>query len=585
MFLLNPSRYHRKHNDPQSEALARKTIEFFEKKGLEKIKEEEGREGWYQDFLDFNQKEGLFSTHLTPSGYGRSDARWDMWRISHINEILGFYGMAYWYAWQVSILGLGPVWMSRNEELKKRVAGWLADGGLFGFGLSEKAHGADIYSTDMILDPLPGGKWSASGSKYYIGNGNVAALLSTFGKFKDSGEYVFFGVKTDHAAYHLAKKIRTSGARSAYVAAYDLNRYPVTEADILSKGQEAWDSALNTVNVGKFQLGFCSIGISTHAFYEALDHASGRTLYGMKVTDFPHVRRTFVEAYARLVAMKLYGLRATDYLRSASENDRRYLMFNPIMKMKVTSQGEKVVGLLHEIIAAKGFEQDTYFETAIRDIGALPKLEGTTHVNMALVIKFTKNYFFGKGSLPEIPRRDDVADDTYLFRQKAGGLQDVQFGDYRKAFEGWSQIRNLSLFQTQIEALRKMLMQAPPTKEQAGNVDFMLASGELLTLVAYSQLVLESAKLERRSPQSGASSSNTAVDDAVLEQIFAFVVRDFAGYALAIRQLYDVTPDQGRILDEMISVRPVQDSTSLAGVWDRHVSSLRGVYPTGLGQS
>ncbi|MEK7689450.1 MAG: acyl-CoA dehydrogenase, partial [Bdellovibrionota bacterium] len=264
---------------------------------------------------------------------------------------------------------------------------------------------------------------------------------------------------------------------------------------------------------------------------------------------------------------------------------RRYLMFNPIMKMKVTSQGEKVVGLLHEIIAAKGFEQDTYFETAIRDIGALPKLEGTTHVNMALVIKFTKNYFFGKGSLPEIPRRDDVADDTYLFRQKAGGLQDVQFGDYRKAFEGWSQIRNLSLFQTQIEALRKMLMQAPPTKEQAGNVDFMLASGELLTLVAYSQLVLESAKLERRSPQSGASSSNTAVDDAVLEQIFAFVVRDFAGYALAIRQLYDVTPDQGRILDEMISVRPVQDSTSLAGVWDRHVSSLRGVYPTGLGQS
>ena len=26
-----------------------------------------------------------------------------------------FYGLGYWYTWQVSILGLGPVWMSGNE--------------------------------------------------------------------------------------------------------------------------------------------------------------------------------------------------------------------------------------------------------------------------------------------------------------------------------------------------------------------------------------------------------------------------------------------------------------------------------------
>ena len=52
--------------------------------------------------------------------------------------------------------------------------------------------------------------------------------------------------------------------------------------------------------------------------------------------------------------------------------------------------------MLHDIIAAKGFEQDTYFEMAIRDIGMLPKLEGTTHVNMVLIIKFIKNYFFDK---------------------------------------------------------------------------------------------------------------------------------------------------------------------------------------------
>ena len=50
-----------------------------------------------------------------------------------------------------------------------------------------------------------------------------------------------------------------------FVSEYRLNDYPITKDDILSIGQKAWDSALNTVNVGKYELGFASIGICTHA--------------------------------------------------------------------------------------------------------------------------------------------------------------------------------------------------------------------------------------------------------------------------------------------------------------------------------
>ena len=113
--------------------------------------------------------------------------------------------------------------------------------------------------------------------------------------------------------------------------------------------------------------------------------------------------------------MKLFALRAADYMRSASDDDRRYLLFNPVVKMKVTGQGEKVVGLLHEIIAAKGYEQDTYFEMAIRDIGMLPKLEGTEHVNMALIIKFVRNYFFGPVDYSDVAQSFVQADDSLLF--------------------------------------------------------------------------------------------------------------------------------------------------------------------------
>ena len=69
---------------------------------------------------------------------GRPDARWDTWRICEFAEILGFYGLQYWYTWQVSVLGLGPIWMSDNEALRSARAQALEDGGIFAFGLSEK---------------------------------------------------------------------------------------------------------------------------------------------------------------------------------------------------------------------------------------------------------------------------------------------------------------------------------------------------------------------------------------------------------------------------------------------------------------
>src|SRR5512136_1036056 len=225
-------------------------------------------------------------------------------------------------------------------------------------------------------------------------------MVSTLGKVRDgSDDYCFFVINFRNKAFELKRNVIS---HQEYVAQFALHDYPVTEADILSRGPAAWDAALNTVNIGKYNLGWASIGICTHAFYEALNHASSRRLYGMAVTDFPHVRQMFTDAYVRLVAMKLFALRAADYMRVASPTDRRYLLYNPTVKMKVTTQGEEVINLLWDVIAAKGFERDMYFEMAARDIRALPKLEGTVHINIALIVKFMANYFFSRAETPAL---------------------------------------------------------------------------------------------------------------------------------------------------------------------------------------
>lgn len=559
--LLHPKNETFEHLDPRSREIMLKTVAFFENKGKEKLKHDDRERVWYADFLAFLKEEKVFATLLTPTPYGDGDKRWDTYRNCTFNEILGFYGLQYWYTWQVTILGLGPIWMGNNEKVKQKTARLLEEGGIFAFGLSEKAHGADLYSSEMALTPLSEGQYVADGGKYYIGNANKAALVSTFAKNSETGDYVFFVVETDHENYECVKNVVNS---QNYVAEYALQAYPITDDEILSTGQEAWDSSLNTINVGKYNLGWASIGICAHAFYEAITHASNRKLFNHSVTDFPHIRQFFVDAWTRLVAMKMFAHRASDYMRAASEEDRRYLLYNPMVKMKVTTQGEEVINLLWDVIAAKGFEKDMYFEMAARDIRALPKLEGTVHVNMALIIKFMANYFFNPGKFPEIPKRDDPTNDDFLFNQGATrGLGKIQFHDSALAYNSLN-LPNLNIFKEQIEVLKEFLLTATPSKEQAKDIDFLLNLGELFTLVTYGQLLIEKAKIE-------------VVEDDIMDQIFDFMVRDFSKFALQLYSKTGSTEQQMKLCLQMIK-KPVKDLERFNRVWEKHIAVLDGAY-------
>ncbi|CAM2061456.1 Acyl-CoA dehydrogenase [Desulfovibrionales bacterium] len=561
MFLLNPHAYDQFYPDQCSRQIMLKTIEFFENKGKIKLKEDDRNRVWYADFLNFQKNEGIFYTLLTPAKYGGDDCRWDTWRNSNFSEILAFYGLHYWYTWQVTILGLGPLWMSQNEAIKQNTAELLKKGEVFAFGLSEKEHGADVYASEMTLFPIDQGSWRARGGKYYIGNANVAALVSNFGRFAGTDEYVFFATKSQHEKFEC---IRNLVNVQSYVAEYALHDYPVSQIDILSRGSEAWNAALNTVNMGKFNLGWASIGICTHAFYEAINHAANRRLYNKFVTDFPHVQQLFVDAYSRLIAMKLFSLRAADYLRSASHQDRRYLLYNSLVKMKVTMQGEQVIDALWDIIAARGFEKDVYFESATRDIRALPKLEGTAHVNMALVVKFMANYLFNPCEFLEIPKRADTADDRFIFNQgPTKGLSAVQFHDYNLVY-GAVDTPNVSIFKEQIKALKQFLLKTPPSPEQQKDVDFLLSLGELFTLIPYGQLILENVKIY-------------GVSKELVEQIFDFMVRDFATYALQLYHKSGCTTEQMELCLAMIKKPAAGDRERFSLIWNE-VYALEGCY-------
>ncbi|MBI9092648.1 MAG: acyl-CoA dehydrogenase [Desulfobacterium sp.] len=561
MILLNPKKFNREYPDAKSKDIMVKTIEFLENKGLKNLKKDYHEKVWNYDFVEFMKKEQVLATLMTPEGYGPEDSRWDTYRNAHFAEVTGFYGITYWYTFQVTMLGLGPIFLGSNEEVKHKTAKLLQDGAVFAFGLSEKEHGADIYSSDMALAPNADGTYTANGDKYYIGNGNEAAYVSTFGKMTDTGDYVWFVADSKHEKYEC---IKNTVEHQNYVSEYALHDYPITEGEVLAKGAKAWDDMLNTINLCKFNLGWGAIGMCTHAFYEAIDHAANRFVYGKYVTDFPHVKRIFTDAYCRLISMKLFSERARDYMRSANADDRRYLLFNPMVKMKVTCQGEDVINLLWDVIAARGFEKEPFFETATQEIRMLPKLEGTVHVNMALIVKFMKNYFFNPKAFDEVPFRNDAANDDFLFDQgPTSGLGKVQFHDYNIAYNSVD-LPNVNIFKQQIAVFKEFLMNASPDKGQSRDIDYLLAVGDIFTLVAYGQLILE-------------NKARFDVEDDLMDEIFDVMVRDFSKYALALFSKPSNTDAQKAYCMKMIK-SPVPNAERFDKIWKEHVYALKGQY-------
>lgn len=565
--LLNPKKYKdRNYPDERSKEIMLKTIDWFEEKGLAKQKEAYHEREFCEDFQKFVTEEGIFETLFLPKGYGSDPNQYySTYRMYEFSEICGFYGAAYWYAYHVSTLGLDPVFLGDNEEAKHKAAAKLKDNAFCAFGLSEKEHGADIYSSEMKLYPQADGTYLANGSKYYIGNGNVASTVTVFGKIADeSDDYVFFAVDSAHPNYHLIKNVIDSNQQ--YVAEFELKDYPITEAEILSRGPKAWDDMLNTINICKFNIGSGATGIVTHSFYEAINHSYHRELYGNKVTDFAHIKRLFSDSWLRIMAMKLFGLRATDYMRVANKDDKRYLLFNPIMKMKVSIQGEKVHELLFDIIAAKGFEKDVYFEQAVIELMGFPKLEGTRHVNMALIAKLIPSYMFMPQPFEEVGRITDNRNEDFLFDQgKTRAYAKTKFHDYNVAYNSLSHLPNVKVFQKQIESYKEYLMvSGEGLAKQMQEFDYLLVVGELFTMVAYGHLIIESAKME-------------GVSDEIMNQMFDVFVRDFSAYAV---DLYGKPINTDAQLEKIMAMikRPVPNQEEFTKVLNEEVYSLVDVY-------
>ena len=529
--------------------LARLLVQFFEEKGLPRLKEEDRAEQWYEDWLAFQAQHRLYARLLSPRRYSAVGGEFDLLRLTRFLEVFGYFSPAHGYSLQVSFLGLFSILMGTNEALKREAVAALEAGGLLAFGVSEKDHGSDLLGNEFTLRETAPGRFVANGSKYYIGNANCASIISVLARKVDartaarSGRTlpVLFALRPAQAAgVGGARKIRTLGVRAAFVGGFEVKDHELPEADVVAEGRHAWDAVFGTVTLGKFFLGFGSIGICEHALAEAASHLSRRVLYGKPVIQMPHIRATVAMAYARLAAMKLYAYRALDYVHAATADDRRYLLYTAVQKAKVSTEGLKVMALLSECVGAKGFESDTYFEMALRDAQLIPGLEGSTHINLGLAAQFIPGYLAKPAGGLQEPKslaagEGGPGENPYLMEARSGGVNTIAFHPFLEAYRPLSAVANVRLFARQAKAF-SLFVRARSDGAAAAEQELSLALGQCLAGIAYGQLVAENCV-------------KLAVPPQMVSAMFHPLVNDMTVAALALASSAQLRPvERARVL-------------------------------------
>ena len=555
------------------ERAAYRLSQFFLRKGVATLKEEERNEQWYADWLDYQAQHRIYASVLSPKQFSSLGHEFDLLKLTRFLEVFAYFSPAHGYSFQTTFLGLFVILMGTNDVLKREAVAALEAGELLAFGISEKDHGADLLGNEFTVTETTPGRFVANGSKYYIGNSNVASIITILARKQNASgnrhskrsPLVLFALRPKQSSgYRTIRKIRTLGVRSAFVGEFEVKDHELPATDFIAEGaggaggvggsggRDAWNAVFGTVTLGKFFLGFGSIGICEHALEEAVTHLGNRILYRKPALDMPHIRLAMAQAYARLTAMKLYAYRALDYVHAARADDRRYLLYCAVQKAKVSTEGVKVIAQLSECMGAKGFESDAYFESALRDIQLIPSLEGSTHINLTQIVQFMPRYFAQADPdlvNPQSLTAGDVkpGENPYLFAARAGSVNDIAFRNCAEAYKPLMHVPNVRRFSRQVKAFRALLRGEQDQKQIVGgrrggrDSRLTMACGQCMSTIAYAQLIAQHAhRLNTPAP--------------MISAMFHLLVTDLSIAAHALAALPDLEANTRKLALRLIAI-------------------------------
>jgi alkylation response protein AidB-like acyl-CoA dehydrogenase len=200
-------------------------------------------------------------------------------------------------------LGMFPVlaWGTR-EQFDKYIPS-LMDGSFMGaYALTEPESGSDALSAKSVaVLSEDGTHYMINGSKQFISNANWADLYTIFAQV-DGEKFTAFLVERGTPGLEIGPEEHKLGLKGSSTCPLIMRDLKVPVDHVLGTIGEGHKIALNALNIGRLNMAFSAVKLSSMALREATVYASERQQFGKSIAEFGLIQHKLGEMAARIYA-------------------------------------------------------------------------------------------------------------------------------------------------------------------------------------------------------------------------------------------------------------------------------------------
>lgn len=301
-----------------------------------------------------------------------------------------------------TFLGAGPIWIAGSAAQKQQLGAAISAGARVALGLTEEAHGGDLFATETTAEAGPCG-YVISGEKWLINNATrgdaLTVLARTDSRGGPRGFSLFYCDKRDLCGYQHLPKIATHGIRGADISGIRFERCAVPGSARIGELGQGLEIIMKSLQVSRVLVPALSLGALDAGLRQVLAFARSRRIGSGHVAQLPHARRILIESFIELLiadAVVRCGARSIHVL------PERLAVHSAVVKYLVPSRVDAALHRLAVLLGARHYLRGSPFEKLLRDHALVALFDGSTVVNLSALAQELPRLY----RLPTRPQSD-----------------------------------------------------------------------------------------------------------------------------------------------------------------------------------